>query len=325
MNKKRYLVIAGIVAAVALISILSYTMLANHGPVITSLKPEPEGVSPLGSCQIVCNAKAPHGDELSYNWSADGGEITGEGATVTWTAPYFAGSYNVTVTVIDSRGGNATKQITIPVRANRAPTITKLIANTAWTTPSGNLQVTCNATDPDGDKLSYEWTAGGGKISDTGAAVNWTAPKAVGAYNVTVMVKDGYGGEDTRFVTLCVDLAAPPTIEKLVVTPEGNTFLREPTKLGCDCDVWKQRQYDIQCQVADTSVEMSYTWSCDGGEISGEGSAITWIAPNEALVTATVTVIVSDAEGNSMAKNIVFWVPSCSCGSWGLKSLEISF
>ena len=80
MNKKRYLVIVGIVAAAVVLSILFYTMLANHRPAITSLAAEPERVLPLGSCQIVCNATDPDGDELSYNWSANGGGITGEGA-----------------------------------------------------------------------------------------------------------------------------------------------------------------------------------------------------------------------------------------------------
>ena len=316
MNRKRYLVIIGIVAAAALISILLYTMLANHQPAITNLKAEPEGVPPSGSCQIVCNATAPHGNELSYNWSASGGTITGEGATVNWTAPNSAGSYNITVTVTDGCGGNATKQITIPVRANIPPTINSLIANAAWTTPSGSLQVTCNATDPDSDALSYQWTTTGGKISGTGAAVNWTAPQGVGTYNVTVVVRDGYGGEDTRFRTLSVTLSPPPTIEKLVITPQGHTFLRKPTHSGCDCDVWKAREYDIECVVSNTSVELDYDWSCTAGNISKEGSTITWTAPNQPSVQAEVTVIVSDAAGNSVARNIVFTVPSCACGHW---------
>ncbi|MGA8848616.1 MAG: Ig-like domain-containing protein [Dehalococcoidia bacterium] len=329
MNKKRYLIIIGIVAAAALISILLYTMLANHQLVIKSLKAEPEGVPPLGSCQILCNATAPLGDELSYNWSASGGTITGEGATVTWTAPnsepYSEVSYNVTVTVTDGRGGEDRRQITIRVRANYPPTISSLVANAAWTTHSGSLQVTCNATDPDGDTLSYEWTTTGGKISGTGAAVNWTAPQGVGTYNITVVIKDGYGGEDTRFIPLSVTISPPPTIEKLVITPKGHTFLREPTHSGCDYDVWTQREYDIKCVVSNTSGELFYDWSCTAGNISGEGSTITWTAPNEKSVQVTVTVIVSDAAGNSMAKNIVFNIPSCTCGSWGLKSGEISF
>jgi len=121
MNKKRYLVIMGIVAAAVLLSILFYTMLANHRPAITSLEAEPERVLPSGSCQIVCTASDRDGDELSYNWSASGGGINGEGATVTWTAPNSEGSYNVTVTVTDGRGGEVMNQVTITVSYQEQP------------------------------------------------------------------------------------------------------------------------------------------------------------------------------------------------------------
>ena len=114
-KKKRYLLIMGIVAAAVLLSILFYTMLANHRPAITSLAAEPERVLPSGSCQIVCTASDRDDDELSYGWSADGGGITGEGATVTWTAPNSEGSYNVTVTVTDGRGSEVMNQVTITV------------------------------------------------------------------------------------------------------------------------------------------------------------------------------------------------------------------
>jgi len=120
MNKKRLLVIIGIVAAVVL-SILFYTMLANHRPAITSLEAAPERVLPSGSCQIVCTASDRDGDELSYNWSASGGGIKGEGATVTWTAPDSEGSYNVTVTVTDGRGGEVMNQVTITVSYQEQP------------------------------------------------------------------------------------------------------------------------------------------------------------------------------------------------------------
>ena len=310
--------------AVALISILLYTVLANHRPVITSLAVEPEKVLPAGSCQIVCNATAPRGDVLSYNWSASGGNITGEGAMVIWTAPYSQGSYSVTVTVTDSHGGKATDYVTIIVRVNRAPIINSLVADSDWATPSGSLRMTCNASDPDGDELSYEWTASGGNIYGTGAVVNWTAPEEVGLYNITVVVKDGYGGEDMRMVTLSVALNPPPTIEKLVITPKGNPYLREPSHSGCDCDVWILEEYNIECVASNTGGELVYNWSCDGGVISGVGSNITWTAPNETDSEVRVTVVVS-VEGNSIAKNIVFWIPFCACGSWGLESLEISF
>jgi hypothetical protein len=316
MNKKRYLVIVGIVAAAVLLSILFYTMLANHRPVITGLEAEPERVLPLGSCQIVCNATDPDGDELSYGWSAARGGITGEGATVTWTAPNSVGSYNVTVIVIDGRGGEVTKKVTTEVRANRPPTINSLVANADWTTPSGNLKVTCNATDPDGDELSYEWTTTRGDISGTGAVVNWTAPQEVGIYNVTVVVKDGHGREDTRFVSLSVALGTPPTIEDLTVTAKEPKYLRTITE-GYYYKVGKEKQYDIECIVSDTSSGVFYEWSCEDGTISGEGSMITWTAPNETLTRTTVTVIVSDVADNRVSKSMDFQVVSCNACTFG--------
>jgi hypothetical protein len=120
MNKKRYLIIVVVVVAAVLLSILFYKMLANHRPVITNLAAEPDSVVPQGSCQIVCNATDPDGDELIYEWSANGGGITGEGATVTWTAPTSAGFYNVKVIVTDGHGGSAPCELDIYVSSTES-------------------------------------------------------------------------------------------------------------------------------------------------------------------------------------------------------------
>jgi hypothetical protein len=315
MNKKRLIVIIVIVVAAVLVAILFDTMLANNEPVITSLTVEPEGIPPLGSCRITCNASDRDGDALSYNWSASGGSISGTSAAVNWTAPNSEGFYDVTITVTDGRGCEATDHRTIEVRANRPPTISSLIVDAYWTLPSGTFHMACTASDPDGDELSYEWTVDGGEVYGMGAAVNWTAPEAPGAYNVTVVVKDGYGGEDMANLPLSVDLATPPVIENLAVTPKGHIYLRECTVAGCDYDVWKTREYDIEC-IASGTGELVYDWSCTDGQIAGEGSTIIWTAPSKTLIKATVTVVVSDAAGNTIGKNIVFHVPSCTCGSW---------
>ena len=313
MNKKRWLVIVIIVAAAVIFAILFDTLLANHQPAITSLKAEPERVLPSGSCQIVCNASDRDGDELSYNWSAGGGEINGEGATVTWTAPVSAGSYNITVTVTDGRGGEVMSQVTIIVRTNRSPTITSLVANADWTTPSGSIQVTCTASDRDGDELNYEWSSDGGDISGTGAVVNWTAPGEAGTYNITVAVTDGHGEEDTRSVCLSAALGTPPVVEDLIVTAE-HKYLKTTTT---GYMVGKTKEYDIECRASNTSGELVYEWSCDDGEISGEGSMITWTAPDETIKSTIVTVTVSDVAGNSVCKSIDFNVVSCSACTFG--------
>jgi hypothetical protein len=216
--------------------------------------------------------------------------------------------------VIDSRGGAATDYITIEVRTNRTPTITSLTANAAWTLPFGGLNVTCDASDPDGDELSYEWTATAGNITGTGAVVTWTAPEEVGVYNVTAVVTDGHGRQDTRSVFLSVALGTPPTIEDMVVTAKEPKYLK---KSGTKYIVGRTKQYDIECIVSNTSVVASYEWSCEDGEISGEGSLITWTAPDESLTRTTVTVIVSDVADNMVSKSIDFQVASCNSCTFG--------
>ena len=313
MNKKRWLVIIVIVAAAIVLAILIDTMLANHRPAITGLEAEPDRVIPSGSCQIACNASDADGDELSYNWSASGGEINGEGATVTWTAPDSAGSYNVTVTVTDGRGGEVMDYVIIEVRANKPPTITSLVADVTWTLPSGNIQVTCDASDPDADALNYEWSTDGGDISGTGAVVNWTTPEQVDIYYITVAVKDSHGSSDTRTLPVSVALEQPPIIEDLLVTAE-HCYLKT---YSWGYKVGMEQEYQIECTVTDVGSELLYDWSCEYGTISGEGSVITWTAPDEYLETTAVTVTVSDIAGNMAIKSVVLEVVSCSACTFG--------
>jgi hypothetical protein len=313
MRKKRYLIITAIVAAVAL-SVLFHAMLANHQPGITGLAAQPERAHPLGNCQIVCNATDADGDELSYGWSATGGSVAIEGATITWTAPDSPGHYWVTVTVRDGRGGEVTDTLIITVKENMSPIIGSLIADSSWTIPSGILEVTCNASDSNDDVLSYEWSATEGNISGTGAVVNWAAPQEVGIYDVTVVVDDGYGGADTMSVSLSVATSNPPTIEGLTVSAEEPKYLKE-TSSGYM--VGRTKQYYIACNVSDTTGGVSYNWSCQSGVISREGSVITWTAPDEHLERTTVMVIVTDIYGNMATKNMAFSVANCTPCTFG--------
>jgi hypothetical protein len=316
MNRKRYLVITVIVVAAVLLAILLDAMLANHLPAITGMEADPEKVIPSGSCQIVCNALDRDGDELSYNWSAIVGEINGEGATVTWTAPSSEGFYDVTVNVTDGRGEVVTKKVTIEVRANKPPTINSLIAEAEWTLRSGSLNVTCDATDPDGDELSYEWVTDGGDITGTGTEVIWTAPEEVGIYYVTVVVSDGHGSSATDSIYISVATEQIPIIEEMIVTAE-HCYLKT---YSWGYKVGKEQEYQIECTTEDTGVELSYNWSCEDGEISeisDDGSMITWIAPDKYLENTKVTVVVSDIAGNMVSKSVVLNVVSCSKCTFG--------
>jgi len=195
---------------------------------------------------------------------------------------------------------------------SQRPVITNLEAQAEWIAPLGSLQVTCNASDPDGDELSYEWSTTGGNITGTGSQVIWTAPEEVGMYDITVVVEDSQGRKDTTSIALIASNGPPPTIEDLIVTAE-HEYLKE-TATGYK--VAKTYDYHIECIALNISGELVYEWSCDGGEISGEGSLITWTAPDlESDVTATAKVL--DDIGNWVRKSITLEVVDCeSCVNW---------
>jgi hypothetical protein len=83
----------------------------------TGLEADPGTVDPSGTSSITSTATDPDGDALSYAWNADAGTISGTGATITWTAPLAAGSYEVSVTVDDGQGHATSDTVGVEVRS----------------------------------------------------------------------------------------------------------------------------------------------------------------------------------------------------------------
>ena len=88
----------------------------NNPPVISSLQSQHEWVELSGSSEVECVASDPDGDQLTYQWSTTGGDISGQGSAITWTAPNVCADYVITVTVADGRGGEASAELSITVR-----------------------------------------------------------------------------------------------------------------------------------------------------------------------------------------------------------------
>jgi hypothetical protein len=196
---------------------------------------------------------------------------------------------------------------------NRLPKIAGLEAEAEWIAPSSTVGLTCTASDADGDRLTYQWTASGGDVSATGAAAIWTAPEEVGMYNITVVVDDGQGGKDTGFLTLIASNGPPPSIENLAVTAKEPKYLKT-TSTGYK--VGKTKEYYIECIASAASGGLVYEWSSNGGQISGGGFNATWIAPDTSAYV-TVTAKVFDDVGNWVSRNVVFEVVDCSPCEFG--------
>lgn len=90
--------------------------LFNEPPDITRFKATPLTVEQGENSTIECIASDPDGDELSYQWEANGGSFSGEGPSVIWKSPLECDTFDITVTVSDGRGGKVSSIVYIRVK-----------------------------------------------------------------------------------------------------------------------------------------------------------------------------------------------------------------
>ncbi len=273
----------GLVALMLGAILASSCTLLNKAPVIDSLEAEKDYLFAAGSGEIRVVAHDPNGDELSYEWQASGGDISGQGQVAIWTAPDSPGTYTITVRVTDGRGGETEMQLSLAVQPNNSPIIESLAAQQTRASRAEVIVIECLASDADGDSLAYTWSATGGRFYGAGSITAWLAPTELGSYTVSVTVTDGRGGETSAQLVIDVMTNHPPVIKSL--TPTLWVVLTGSST-------------DINCVASDPDGDvLSYFWSAPQGEISGEGSTVTWTAAGECGEYVTVSVGVFDGRG----------------------------
>ena len=82
-------------------------------PVISSLVAIPDTILAGHATMLRCTATDPPGDDLSYEWTAASGTISGAGPIVTWTGPIPGGTYTISVEVSDPKGETAVDSVEV--------------------------------------------------------------------------------------------------------------------------------------------------------------------------------------------------------------------
>ena len=111
--------------------------------------------------------------------------------------------------------------------------------------PGEHTGITCTGNDPDGDPLTYSYSASGGQVSGTGSNASFDATGLQpGTYTVKCTVDDGRGG--TADASGNVEVKEPPQVHQLelklalhsIYFPTAQPTVARPT--GGDC--WPARR-----------------------------------------------------------------------------------
>jgi predicted secreted protein len=278
----------------------------NVAPVISSLLPANSNLSRGGSTAVTVSASDPDGEMLSYSWSIGNSNwsYTGSGDEITLNAPDTASSSTmVTVTVTDSAGATTSSTVIVNTVPNGSPTVSSIYPKNNPIARGGSTDIVVNASDPNGDTLSYSWSTNDPSnwtINGNGDTVTLSAPDTPSASTlVTVTVSDDLGASTSATTQVStVDNKAPvitslPNIPNQVDVGRGATFSYQATASDPD------------------DPSSSLTWTVDtnpstSATIDSSG-LVTWTIGSD-LANTNVTMEVSVSDGNDTVSQ-TFTVP----------------
>ncbi|MHB8085815.1 MAG: PKD domain-containing protein [Dehalococcoidia bacterium] len=204
-------------------------------------------------------------------------------------------------------------------QANRPPVIDQIIGPKAWL-PQTESPLTCMASDPDGDNLTYTWTADNGTIKGSGSTITWISPAGDGIYNITLVVSDGRGGVTKTVQAERVIFNADGSISQdapvvLKITLPSTDVVADAVTSAKRVRIWTASPVIAMVEGADTKV-LRYVWTSSNGRIQAKGlndgtaSQVNWIAPG-AAGDYTLDVVVNDNKGHSAKGTVSFKVFCC--------------
>ena len=252
----------------------------------------------------------PDGDVLTYKWTAPAGIVLSSDTDQkpTFTAPEVSvdTQYTLSLVVNDEKADSPADEVVITVlQVNKVP-----VAN-AGTDQSANEGTTVSldgsaSSDPDGDPLTYKWTAPAGisLSSTTEAKPTFTAPDVTinTSYTISLIVNDG---------------SADSPADEVVITVKNVSNQNPVADAGSDQEVNEGATVSLDGSASSDpdGNPLTYKWTAPAGiSLSSTTEAKpTFTAPDVTINTSyTLSLVVNDGSTDSPADEVVITVKNVS-------------
>ena len=247
----------------------------------------------------------PDGDALTYLWTAPAGIILSAttASKPTFTAPEVSADtqYTFSLVVNDGTANSVANQVIITVKqVNKAPTANagpdqSVLKNTLVTLDGSG------SSDPDGNTLTYQWTAPAGiTLSSTSAQKpTFTAPDVTvnSDYTFTLVVNDGQVNSPADQIKI--------TVLRGNLAPTANAGTDQPVNEGFTVSLDGSASSDPDGNA------LTFFWTAPTGITLSSASSQkpTFTAPEVSADTQfTFSLVVNDGTVNSVADQVIITV-----------------
>lgn len=196
----------------------------TYGPPMDVTPPSPPSLSCSadpsqtdigGMVRLTASGSSSTGAPLTYEWSTNGGTIEGSGQSVqVSTAGLAPGSYVATVRATERPGLFAdcsTRFTVVQPPPPPMPPTASCSADRSRVQVGEVVNLTVQGNSPDGHPLTYQWTASGGNVVGSGAAVRLdTTGARPGTITATARVTDDRNLSASCTSTITVEAPPPP-------------------------------------------------------------------------------------------------------------------
>jgi hypothetical protein len=175
----------------------------NTVPTIQAFTADKKRATVTAPVELRVDAADTEGAPLSYTCRATAGRISGNGPLALLYLDPSVEDELVRVDVTVSDGKEQVSRSTT-LTLNRRPALA--IQSPATAATGAAILVTAGGpSDPDGDTLSYRWSASAGQLGpDTGRQATLTAPASPGTVHVRCTVSDGWETWDLDATTIAI-------------------------------------------------------------------------------------------------------------------------